>query len=186
MNDSARMTGKKLDAFLSKLAELIDNLPTTEAKDLFDKELQTIIEYLKGIQERMKTIPSGEDAEGIIKTIETLKDYIRIAESDPILSRVLGLSSTKTDRKLRNRTPAVNERIIASEIAEKYKQMSPTEVQSDLSDKKEYTNALLRQIGNELGLKIPSKATRVSILEKITKKVSNLRGYDYLRHRTDE
>ena len=39
----------------------------------------------------------------------------------------------------------------------------------------------MRAIAAELGLRIPSKATRLSIVEKIAKTLANRRGYEYLR-----
>lgn len=55
-----------------------------------------------------------------------------------------------------------------------------------LGEANKYKVILLKQIANELGIKVESKASRPSIIKKISTKISNVRGYDYLRNRKDE
>ena len=55
------------------------------------------------------------------------------------------------------------------------------QVQHRLPDKS-YSVALLRQIGGELGIRIPSRANRSSVIDTIAGKLANRRGYDILRH----
>ena len=45
MNNSVKLTGKKLDSFLSKLSELVDALPSQETKSRLDRELGVLIEF---------------------------------------------------------------------------------------------------------------------------------------------
>ena len=59
--------------------------------------------------------------------------------------------------------------------------MSGDEVQDRLLDKT-YSVALLRQIGGELGIRIPSRASRSSVIDTIAGKLANRRGYNILRH----
>ena len=99
MGNSTQSTGKKLDGFLSKKAELVDTLPSQETKSRLDKELAVLIEFLTDFRNRLKTLPTDQDANDVTSTIEMIKDYVRVAESDPMLSRVLGLSENGTLRK---------------------------------------------------------------------------------------
>ena len=55
------------------------------------------------------------------------------------------------------------------------------DVEQTLSDRATYSAQALRSIAAELGLRIPSKTTRLSLVEKITKSLGNRRGYQYLR-----
>ena len=71
-------------------------------------------------------------------------------------------------------------------MAEELKTLSPGDIERRLEDKRKYTIPMLKQIGGELGLNFPSKSTRLSIIEKISKKTANLRGYNYLRYGRDE
>ena len=69
-------------------------------------------------------------------------------------------------------------------MAAELRTLSPGDVERKLTDK-QYNVSILKEIGRELGLNLPSRATRLSIIEKITKKTANLRGYSYLRHGND-
>ena len=187
MSNATNLTGKKLDSFLSKLSELVDTLPSQETKSRLDQELGVLIEFLKDFRTRLKSLPTEEDVEGVTTTIETIKDCVRVAESDPIISRALGLlSENRTLRKSPRNSLTAQEREEARATAEELKTLSPENIERRLSDKKKYTISMLKQIGGELGLHFPSKSTRLSMIEKICKKTANLRGYNYLRHGHDE
>ena len=181
MVNSIQSAGKKLDSFLSKMSEFVDTLPSQETKSRLDKEVGVLIEFLTDFRNRLKTLPTDQDANDVTSTIEMIKDYVRVAESDPMLSRVLGLSENGTSR--RSPKPLTEQgRKEAGSIAEILKELSPEDVERRLSDKRKYNVPMLKQIGKELGLSIPSKSSRRSIIEKIVKKTANLRGYNHLRH----
>ncbi len=181
MGNSIQSMGKKLDSFLSKMSELVDTLPSQETKSRLDKELGVMIEFLTDFRNRLKTLPTDQDANQVTSTIELIKDYVRMAESDPVLSRVLGLSGNGTSRRAL-KPLAEQSRKEAGSIAEVLKELSPEDIERRLSDKRKYNVSMLKQIGKELGLSIPSKSSRLSIMEKIVKKTANLRGYNHLRH----
>ena len=179
MGNSKQSMAKKLDTFLSKMSELVDTLPTQETKSSVEKDLGALIQFLTDFQSRLRELPTDQDANNLTSTIETIRDYVRLAESDPLMSRVLGLSESVTPRKP---TPLTEQsRREAESIAGTLKALAPEDVERRLADKKKYNVPMLKQIGKELGLHIPSKASRISIMEKIVKKTANLRGYDHLR-----
>ncbi len=187
MSISTKLTGKKLESFLRNLSTLVDTLPSEETKSQLDLELQALIKFLQDFQVRLRSLPSEQDAEGVSSTIETLKDYVRIAESDPVMSRVLGLTmDSRTLRKPSRNYLSDQDRKEAIAVAEELKDLSPADIEHKFEDKRKYNITMLKQIGKELGLSIPSKSTRLSIIEKITKKTANLRGYNYLRYGRDQ
>ena len=187
MSNSVKLTGRKLDSFLSKLSELVDALPADETKLRLDRELEALIKFLRDFQIRLRALPAGEDVQGVASTIETIRDCVRVAESDPLLSNVLGLSSdSKATRKSRRNADTAQVREQAIAIAEELKGLPPQDVERELADRQKYNVSMLRQIGGELGLQLPSRSTRLSIIEKIVKKTANLRGYNYLRQGSSE
>ena len=187
MSNSVRLTGRKLDSFLSRLSELVDALPTEETKHRLDRELEVLIKFLQDFQIRLRSLPAGEDVEGVTSTIESIKDCVRVAESDPVLSSVLGLSSrNKGLKKTARNAYSAQSHEEASIIAEELKGLSTSDIELTLADRRKYNLSMLRQIGEALGLNLPSRSTRLSIIEKIAKKTSNLRGYEYLRRGSDK
>ena len=186
MKNSAKLTGRKLESFLSRLSELVDVLPSQETKSQIDQELDVLIKFLEDFRTRLNSLPTVEDTEDIPSTIETIKDYVRVAESDPVMSRVLGFRLDKgMSRRPSQNSLTEQDRIEAKAIAQELKRLSHEKVEDKLADTKKYTVAMLRQIAGELGLKIPSKSTRSSIIETIIKEMENLRGYNLLRHGGD-
>ena len=65
-------------------------------------------------------------------------------------------------------------------IARKLRDMPPGEVEQVLADKGKYNVSMLRQIGGELGIRLPSKSTRLAMIDRISKALANRWGYDYL------
>ena len=187
MNNSAKLTGRKLDRFLSDLSELIDTFPSRDTKSRLDQELGVLIGFLEEFRERLKSLPTEEDMDGVMSAIETIKDQLRLAESDPMLSRVIGiLPDDGVVRRSQHKPMTKQDHEEAKTMAEDMKGMELGDIEHKLKDKKKYNNAMLRQIGNELGLRFSSKSTRLSMLNGILKKISNLQGYRYLRHGDDK
>lgn len=182
MNNSAKLTGRKLDRFLSDLSELIDTFPSRDTKSRLDQELGVLIGFLEEFRERLKSLPTEEDMDGVTSAIEMIKDQLRIAESDPMLSRVIGiLPDDRVVRRSQHKPMTKQDLEEAKTTAEDMKGMVLGDIEHNLKDKKKYNNAMLRQIGNELGLRFSSKSTRLSMIDGILKKISNLQGYRYLR-----
>lgn len=186
MSEPKKITAKKIEVFLSKLTELVESLPTQEMKHRTNQELDTLINFLLEFQDRMKNVPTMEETKEIQSTIEKLITIVKVADSDPFLSRTLGLSVQKSGRAPKRQSLSEVERTTAKELAHKIKDLSPHELEKKFEDKDTYRLLVLRQVANELGIKVDSKTTRASIIEKISKKISNIRGYDYLRNRESE
>ena len=181
MTDSKKITSKKMESFLCKLADLVESLPTQESKDKTNRELVTLINFLSEFQEKMKDIPTIEETKEIASTIEKLVTFVKLADSDPFLSRSFGLSSQKVGGQFKRSSLTNADRSRAKEIAGQIKDMSSQDLNKELSDKNVYKVIFLKQIASEIGIKVDSRATRASIIEKISKKISNTRGYEYLR-----
>ncbi len=181
MVDANRITSKKIQVFLSKLSDLVESLPSQETKDKTDAELNTLINFLSEFRERMNNVPTIEEAKEISSTIERLIIFVKLADSDPFLSRSLGLSSAKIGGQSKRRAITDSERCKAKEIAEQIRGLSPQELDKKFSDKSIYKIIFLKQIASEMGIRVDSRATRASIIRMMSKKLSNIQGYEYLR-----
>lgn len=186
MTDPKKNTAKRIEIFLNKMTELVESLPTQEMKDNTNRELDTLINFLLDFQDRLKNVPTMEETKEIILTIEKLITIIKVADSDPFLSRTLGLSVQKSSRTSKRQSLSEEEQATVKQLVQNIREISPNELEKKLEDKKIYKLIVLKKIANELSIKVDSKMTRASIIEKISKKISNIRGYDYLRNREDE
>ena len=179
---SAVTTGRRFDRFLSDLSALVEALPSADAKARMDADLASLIEFLQNFRTRLSSLPTDEGADRIASTIEAVKDVVRIAEADPVMCRVLGLADQRSPNGRPKRRPtSAGGREAAQKTLDELRQLPSHDVERTLADRTTYKVPTLRAIAAELGLRIPSKATRLSIVEKIAKVLANRRGYEYLR-----
>ena len=179
----AATTGRKLDRFLTDLSALVEALPSPEAKARMDADLGSLIKFLQNFRKQLDALPTDAGAEQIASTIEAVKDFVRIAEADPTMCRVLGLSERPRPNGGQRRQAKASGQDAAKAL-DGLRQMSSDEVERALSDRASYSIPTLKAIAMELGLRIPSRRTRLSIVERITKTLANSRGYQYLREGT--
>ena len=178
---SVATTGRKLDRFLTDLSALVEALPSPVAVARMDSDLASLIEFLQDFRAKLNSLPTDDGAGQIASAIESIKDFIRIAEADPTMCRVLGLAErTRTNGRLRKPAIAPSDFDAAKAVGQ-LEHMPSQDVAQELADRKTYTVAALRAIAAQLGLRIPSKATRLSIVDRITKALANRWGYRYLR-----
>ena len=105
-------TGRRLDRFLSDLSALVEVLPSPDVKARMDADLASLIKFLQGFRARLSSLPTDEGADQIASTIEAVKDFVRIAEADPVMSRVLGLSKQARPNGRPRRKPATRLSIV--------------------------------------------------------------------------
>ena len=176
----AATTARKLDRFLTDLSALVEALPSPEAKARMDADLVSLIEFLQNFRSQLNALPTDEGAAQIASTIEAVKDFVRIAEADPTMCRVLGLAERPRPNG-RPRHQAKAGELDAAKALDKLQKLSSEEIEKALSDRASYNVQALRALATQLGLRIPSKATRLSIAERITKTLASRWGYQYLR-----
>ena len=181
MSRANQSTGRKLDRFLTDLSALVETLPSPDAKAQIDRDLASLIAFLQDFRARLNSLPTDNDLAGVTSAIEAVRDCVRIAEADPAMSRILGLESELKGPKKSVKRIAKNEnREIAKSIAGELQDMPPEDVEQMLADKHKFNVSMLRQIASELEIRIASKSTRLTMIEKISKTLSNRWGYDYL------
>ena len=179
MSTKSGLTGKKMEAFLGKLSDLVGSLPSADEKARIDNDLKVLISYLEEVRKQLETMPTRGQMDG--SAIDRLRELLRAVDADPLLSRVLGMSPNGPRIRRGTRVLGEDARIRAREAARELQNLPGDQVQYRLLDRS-YTVALLRQIGDELGIRIPAKANRLSVIDIIAGKLANRRGYDILRH----
>lgn len=179
MTSKNGFTSKRMDGFLGKLADLVGSLPSPDEKARIDNDLRKLIDYLDGIRRQLELVPARTELDASV--IDRLRQLITAVDSDPLLSRVLGFSTKGPQVRRPARVLDDDARVRARKIARGLENLSGDRVRHRLVDKS-YSVALLRQIGSELGIRIPSRASRSSIVDTIAGKLANRRGYEILRH----
>ena len=176
-----RLTTKRVDAFLNGVAELAKTFPTPERKAELDRDLDVVISFLLDFKRRLSSMPTADDAAELEHSISTLRHFVQIADSDPLISKALGLpqkAPRKSARRSRTEPDTDVDRVVL-----RLKALPPEELRRALDDGNDYTVATLRQLAAELNVRVTTGTTRQQLVEKIVKKIENLAGYEYLRDR---
>ncbi len=179
MASKSGLNGKKVGDFLSKLSDLVGSLPSQEEKSQIDRDLTMLIGYLEEVRRQLELVPTSNQIDS--SSINRLRELMKAVDVDPVLSRVLGFSARGRRVGREGGVLADEARSRAREVARELETLSGDEVQHKLVDNT-YSVAMLRQIGGELGIRIPSKARRSSVVDTIAGKLANRRGYKILRH----
>lgn len=176
-----RLTAKRVDTFLNGVAELAKTLPSAERKAEIDRELDAVISFLLDFKRRLNSMPTADDAAELEQSIGTLRHFVQVADSDPLISKALGLPQ-KAPRKGTKKTRREPEADIERAVLQ-LKSLPPDRLRKALIDGNEYTVATLRRLAAELNVRVTVGTTRQQLVEQIVKRIENLAGYEYLRGR---
>ena len=178
--ESRKLTAKRVEAFLGRLSEFANALRSEASEAEIDRELDVVIGFLLDFKRRLNSVPTSENMRGLETSISALRHFVRIAEADPVISRALGIR--EQGARPRATKDSGRSELDIKHITAELRSMTPEEMRRTLDNRHEYTVSVLRHIGAEVGVRLPSSATRATIVEQIVKRVGNLAGYDYLRN----
>jgi len=175
-----QLTAKRITTFLHHLGALVESLPTREQKELLQREIAAIIAFLEDLRAQLAELPIREDEAGLEQSLKVLRNFIAVAEADPLMARTLGLTPKQPKARSgskRPRTPPDH-----SAIVDQLKGLSPDEMYAILTQRADgCTVAALKQVALLRGLRVESKASRSAIVDQIVKRAENQAGYQYLR-----
>lgn len=157
---------------------MVDSLPTEENKANMLREIDLFIKYLNEAKERLTSFPSTNEMKVASQIIERLGNFISLAEQNDSLSKALG--STKHSKLMFNKSLS-HQRGDLRIITEELKNLSVDELTERLDNNKTFSVPILKQIAAEYGIRLSSRDSRNMIIQRISKKLSNLRGYELLR-----
>ena len=146
--NSRKLTAKRVEAFLGRLEELVSALPSAENKAEMDRELDAVIGFLLDFKRRLNSVPTAEDAAGLEESIGTLRHYVRIAEADPLISKILGLQEQAKPRTAKKHRK--HGEFDANQAVSELKSLTPDEMRRAMEDKTKFTIAVLRRIAELL------------------------------------
>lgn len=174
------LTAKRVDTFLKHLAALADSLPTKDQIDEVERELDRVMAFLADFKARLITLPTREDEASLQESLKVLRQFILIAEADPLISKTLGLQPKQA--KARSRPARTKTRPDVATIIDDLRGSPTNEIRTSFSERVNgCTVADLKQIAASIGLRVGSKTTKSAIIEQIAKQAENEAGYAYLR-----
>jgi len=169
----------KAKAFLGRLQEMVQSLPTEAEKADTREKIGALAEFLKTMQAAVDAMPSIENASKVNEALAWLQDLFSKAEANPVLA---GLVPPPAAPRRRKTAQAITEQDLASAKldVDGLKTMPIEQIRDRLLDENAYSLARLRAMAASVGIRATNKLGRESLAHQITTKVANMRGYDTL------
>jgi hypothetical protein len=158
---------------VAQLNKTIKTLPS-------ERELQTIIDHIEKIRSDMlairtalENLPTNESSEDLLKHAENIQSLIASINQKKIRQTKDGNTSAKIYKEIDLPKAKTDLEAMGS--------LSSIQLIELLSDGDKYPIIRLRGIIAALGLKIPSKTSKKYMINLISTKIPNYRGYKRLR-----
>jgi hypothetical protein len=169
----------KAKAFLGRLQEMVQSLPTEAEKADAREKIGALSEFLKTMLAAVDAMPSIENASKVNEALAWLQNLFSKAEANPILA---GLVPKPSAPRLRKPPQTITEQDIASAKldVDGLKSMPVEKIRDRLLDENAYSLPRLRAIAASVGIGATAKLGRESLAHQITTKIANIRGYEAL------
>lgn len=179
MAKSKKAEFMKAKAFLGRLREMVQSLPTEAEKADAREKIGALAQFLKTMQAAVDTMPSIENASKVNEALAWLQDLFSKAEANPVLAGLVPPPSTPRPRKS---PPGITEQDLASARldVDGLKTMPVEQIRDRLLDENHYSLSRLRAMAASVGIGATNKLGRESLAHQITTKIANIRGYETL------
>jgi hypothetical protein len=174
----------KKKSFIEGLRSIIEVLPSDEEKKEIQEKFANFVGFLNDIKDNIGLLPSKESMEEVNQAI---KELIKKYESNPMVATLLGLRERPKKKSLKPKSKLSDETSTekAKEALKFIEQLNPDELQKKLGSE-EYTYSDLWAIAYELGVRHTQKINREKLVDLISSKIINYRGYQLLSGQPDK
>lgn len=180
------MTKRKSTAFFDagkfakSLSELIESLPSREAKEQIDSQLSELIQFINTLQSRVREIPTQQDAATTRIAIKSLENLFLQIKSNPILATATGSKAVSPRQKPLEISQEEIDR--ANITIARFDSLSIDQLRGALTE----TNLReLEAIASALGVRTSRRMAREAMVQQIATRITNTRGYRNLRDGTN-
>jgi hypothetical protein len=162
----------KKKSFIEGLRSIIEVLPSDEEKKEIQEKFANFVGFLKESMEEVN---------------QAIKELIKKYESNPMVATLLGLRERPKKKSLKPKSKLSDETSTekAKEALKFIEQLNPDELQKKLGSE-EYTYSDLWAIAYELGVRHTQKINREKLVDLISSKIINYRGYQLLSGQPDK
>lgn len=171
----------KSQAFTQSLRVLLDSLPTEAQSQEITAQLDGLIRFLDELKERLRAVPSKDDARAAIDAVERLDTWFATAKGNPVVAALVGVKP---------RAPRPRAAPFSSEDAERaratiarFDTLPIDEIRAALT---RMTSRELQGVASAMGVRTNRRTTHDVVAQQIATKITNARGYRSLRDGTDE
>jgi hypothetical protein len=181
----ARKIGRKdsFDSakFAQRLGELVDALPSEANRQQIAQQLETLIEFLSGLRERLASIPTQEDAKAVRAALDQLGLLFTQMKSSPILSAAVGMSvaSSRPTVPIANPEDIQNAKLAVARL----ESLPIDQLRVALG---QMSSRELKAMAKSIGVRSTQRTSQEALAHQIATKITNTRGYRSLRDGNDQ
>jgi hypothetical protein len=167
--------------FARSLGELIDALPSEANQQQMTLQLETLIEFLSGLRDRLASVPTQEDAKAARAALDQLGLLFTQAKSSPILSAAVGMNVASS----RPTVPVANPEDIqnAKLAVARLESLSIDQLRVALD---QMSLRELNAMAKSIGVRSTQRTSQAALAHQIATKITNTRGYRSLRDGSDQ
>lgn len=178
MTPPAKRPRSHARSLLAAISELAATLPSDAERTESIAAIRAVEEYLAGIREWLERLPTSENASDLRGALAKFDSLVERADSNPLISRVLGASPRSRPRKepaAPSSSPETGKRLLAE-----MESFSIDQIRERLQTDPLITTQDLRSVAQLLQLRPSSRITREALAHQLTTRISNDRGYRML------
>ncbi len=174
----------RAQSFTQSLRALVESLPSESEKQQITSDLDTVINFLNEVKQRVASLPSREGAGNVRSAVDSLDAlFARARESAP-LAAALGVRPAGRRVRPQPLTEVDSER--AKTLLGQMEKLPMDEVRARLENASETGPRDLQAIAAVMGIRATQRSNRETLVHQIASKIANIRGYETLRRGSDE
>jgi hypothetical protein len=160
------------------IQRLVLSLPSESERDEARRSLESMIAFLRDVSDSLGRLPSRESASGVVHSLTTFDALIEQARSSPLVAATLGIPNSTQPRRS---PPPVIEPDRARSLLDEIKRLPSEEIRRRLENPTQTPSNVLRGIAREMGISVSGRAPRSTLVQLISTRIENARGYESLR-----
>lgn len=175
MTKIGRTKISRVRSLLSGLRSLTESLPTEKERATISSSIAELSAYLDRVQRDVLALPTTEDVQSLIVTVDKLDNLLGQAETNPIVAHALGLEKNKVPRTRAATPPVDNQKVEA--LLKSFESKTIDQIRDALRDDEVCSTSELRALADNVGLRTQARMGRDALAQKLLTHIANARGY---------
>ena len=164
---------------LTNIRGLLQAMPSREEKEELESAITELASFFTEVQSLVAQLPAAEDYAQVNEALAHIEQLLERRNTSPLIRSLLGARRTPPAKP--SLVPTENENQRAKAMVGELRSLPPDVIRQRLSNGQTHNIRLLLAISGELGLRIPSRPVRESLVQQIVTSIVNQRGYEALR-----
>ena len=163
---------------IQPLREFLDSLPSRADRELLRSHLNSVISFLRDAQSRLDQLPVREGYGRIEESLALLDGMFAKARENAALAMTLGIKPAMPRRT--RQVPAIDDEKAKALLA-RVQDLPIDHLRRELARSESESPGAARALAKQLGIRVDRRTAVDDLLQRISMKITNARGYRALR-----